>query len=159
MTFAPVNSMVEAQRVVKDPSEVENIREAVRVAERAFRMFSATLREADTEKDMVDALEGYVRRAGGRGTSFPPIVAVGERAALPHAPPTDQPLGEGSKLLVDWGADLLYKSRHDPHPPQPVRHRPDPAEQARAGRVRLRGAATRSCCRPRTRPSRRSGTG
>jgi Xaa-Pro aminopeptidase len=37
-------------------------------------------------------------------------VAVGERGALPHAPPTARPLGEGSKLLVDWGADLLYKS-------------------------------------------------
>ncbi len=37
-------------------------------------------------------------------------MAVGERGALPHAPPTDRQLGEGSKLLVDWGADLLYKS-------------------------------------------------
>jgi Xaa-Pro aminopeptidase len=35
---------------------------------------------------------------------------VGERGALPHAPPTSKPLGDGSKLLVDWGADLLYKS-------------------------------------------------
>ena len=108
--FVPVDGAIEAQRAVKDPGEVERIREAVRVAERGFRMFAATLREADTEKDMVDALEGYVRRAGARGTAFPPIVAVGERGALPHAPPTARPLGEGSKLLVDWGADLLYKS-------------------------------------------------
>jgi Xaa-Pro aminopeptidase len=89
---------------------VERIREAVRVAERGFRMFIATLREADTEKDMVDAIESYVRRAGARCTPFPPIVAVGERGALPHAPPTARQLGDGSKLLVDWGADLLYKS-------------------------------------------------
>lgn len=110
VTFVPVAGAVEAQRAVKDPGEVESIREAVRVAERAFRMFAATLRETDTEKDMADALEGFVRRAGARGTSFPPIVAVGERGALPHAPPTARTLGEGSKLLVDWGADLLYKS-------------------------------------------------
>lgn len=110
LTFTPVLSMVESQRAVKDPSEVEHIREAVRIAERAFRMFTATMRETDTEKDMVDALEAYVRRAGGRATSFPPIVAVGERGALPHAPPTNRLLAEGSKLLVDWGADILYKS-------------------------------------------------
>lgn len=110
VTFVPVEGVIEAQRTIKDPGEVESIREAVRIAERGFRMFVATLREADTEKDMVDALEGYVRRAGGRGTSFPPIVAVGERGALPHAPPTARQLGEGSKLLVDWGADMLYKS-------------------------------------------------
>jgi Xaa-Pro aminopeptidase len=110
LNFVSLENVVETQRMVKDPGEVERIREAVRVAERGFRMFVATLREADTEKDMVDALEGYVRRAGGRCSSFPPIVAVGERGALPHAPPTAKQLGEGSKLLVDWGADLLYKS-------------------------------------------------
>lgn len=110
VTFVPLEGLVETQRMVKDPGEVEKIREAVKVAERGFRMFVATLREADTEKEMVDALEGYVRRAGARGTSFPPIIAVGERGALPHAPPTAKELGDGSKLLVDWGADLGYKS-------------------------------------------------
>ncbi|MBA4065429.1 MAG: aminopeptidase P family protein [Isosphaera sp.] len=110
VTFVPVGGAVEAQRAVKDPGEIERIREAVRVAERAFRMFVATIRESDTEKDMVDAIEGYVRRAGGRGSAFPPVVAVGERGALPHAPPTARPLGDGSKVLVDWGADLGYKS-------------------------------------------------
>jgi len=110
MTFAPINGAVESQRVIKDPSETEKIRDAVRIAERAFKMFTATLRETDTEKDMVDAMECYVRRAGARGTSFPPIVAVGERGALPHAPPTSKTLGDGSKVLIDWGADMLYKS-------------------------------------------------
>jgi Xaa-Pro aminopeptidase len=108
--FVSLDGLVEGQRAIKDPGEVEKIRDAVRAAERGFRMFVATLREADTEKDMVDALEGYVRRAGARSTSFPPVIAVGERGALPHAPPTAKPLGDGSKLLVDWGADLLYKS-------------------------------------------------
>ncbi len=110
LTFAPVRGKVEALRAVKDPSEVEAIRAAVRAAERAFVMFRSMIREADTEKDMADAIEGYVRRAGGRSCAFPPIVAVGERGALPHAPPTNRQLGDGSKLLVDWGADLLYKS-------------------------------------------------
>lgn len=110
LTFAPSPTRVETLRALKDPGEVEQIRHAVRVAERAFNMFRAMLREADTEKDMVDALESYVRRSGARATSFPPIVAVGDRGALPHAPPTDRQLGEGSKLLVDWGADCLYKS-------------------------------------------------
>ena len=108
-TLVPVRGAVEQLRAVKDPSEVEQIRAAVRAAERAFGMFRATLREQDTEKDLVDALEGYIRRSGARGSAFPSIVAVGERGALPHAPPTDRPLGEGSKLLIDWGADLVYK--------------------------------------------------
>ena len=59
VTFVPVNGVVEAQRAVKDPGEIERIREAVRVAERGFRMFTATLHESDSEKDMVDALEAF----------------------------------------------------------------------------------------------------
>jgi Xaa-Pro aminopeptidase len=109
-SFIPMSGTIEAQRVIKDASEIEIIRSAVRVAERAFRMFASTLRQGDCEKEMADAMEGFVRRAGGRGTSFPPIIAVGERGALPHAPPGDKRLEEGSQLLVDWGADLLYKS-------------------------------------------------
>lgn len=109
LTFAPVRGRVEALRALKDPSEVEHVRAAVKAAERAFVMFKSMLREADTEKDMSDAIEAYVRRSGGRGCPFPPIVAVGDRGALPHAPPTDRQLGDASKLLVDWGADLGYK--------------------------------------------------
>jgi Xaa-Pro aminopeptidase len=102
---------VERLRAVKDPSEIEEIREAVRFAERAFAMFRAMLRPEDSEKDLCDALEMYVRRAGGRCTSFPSIVAVGARAALPHAPPTQRRVCEAGLLLVDWGANgRFYKS-------------------------------------------------
>jgi Xaa-Pro aminopeptidase len=102
---------VERLRAVKDPGEVEQIREAVHFAERAFAMFRAMLRLGDREKDLADALEAFVRRAGGSGTSFPSIVAVGDRAALPHAPPTDRRVADADLLLVDWGASgRFYKS-------------------------------------------------
>jgi Xaa-Pro aminopeptidase len=102
---------VERLRAVKDASEVAAIREAIRIAERAFAMFTAMLRSSDSEKGLHDAMEGYVRRAGGRCTSFPTIVAVGARAALPHAPPSDHVVRESPLLLVDWGASgAFYKS-------------------------------------------------
>ena len=102
---------VERLRAVKDETEVVQIREAIAIAERAFAAFRAVLRPQDSEKDMADAMEGLVRRCGGRGTSFPTIVAAGARSALPHAPPTGQAVGEGGVLLVDWGASgRLYKS-------------------------------------------------
>ena len=107
--FVPVNGAVEGLRASKDPGEVEKIKDAIRVAERAYKMFVATIAEPDTEKEMADALEQYVRRCGAKCTAFSPIVAVGERGALPHAIPTSRPLSEGSKLLIDWGADLTYK--------------------------------------------------
>jgi Xaa-Pro aminopeptidase len=102
---------VERLRLVKDEEELSRIRGAIAVAERAFSAFCALLRPQDTEIELCDALEANVRRAGGQGTSFPPIVAVGDRAALPHAPPTDRPVSASEILLVDWGASARgYKS-------------------------------------------------
>jgi Xaa-Pro aminopeptidase len=102
---------VERLRMIKDAGEVSQIREAIHIAERAFAMFRAMLEPECTEKALSDALENYVRRAGGRCTSFPSIVAVGERAALPHAPPTAKRVEEANLLLVDWGAcGRFYKS-------------------------------------------------
>src|SRR5262249_53451312 len=91
---------VERLRAVKDPSELAQIREAIAFAEKAFAMWRTMLRPDEREKDLGDALEFYIRRAGGHGSSFPPIVAVGERAALPHAPPTHKTIEEAALVLV-----------------------------------------------------------
>lgn len=103
---------VEALRAIKDKDEVAAIREAIGFAERAFAMLRAGLRAGETEKDTADALEGYLRRCGATAASFPPIVAVGPRAALPHARPTeDAKIGQADFVLVDWGATgRPYKS-------------------------------------------------
>jgi Xaa-Pro aminopeptidase len=102
---------VESLRVRKDASEIAQIREAIGIAERAFGMFCAMLRPEDCEKESCDNLEMYIRRAGGQCASFPSIVAVGQRAALPHAPPTGRCVSEAGLLLVDWGASgAFYKS-------------------------------------------------
>jgi Xaa-Pro aminopeptidase len=111
ITWQSSRDLVEKLRALKDTSEVTQIREAISIAERAFAAFRALLRAEDSEKVLCDALESYVRRCGGRGTSFPSIVAVGERAALPHAPPTDRIVAGAPMLLVDWGASgRFYKS-------------------------------------------------
>ena len=95
---------VERLRAIKDADEIRQIRLAIELAQRAFAMFRAMLRPQDTEKELADSLEMFVRRVGAAGTSFPPIVAVGERSALPHAPPSAKRVQEASLLLVDWGA-------------------------------------------------------
>ena len=110
-SWKPGPDRVEQLRQVKDASEIGQIRAAIRMAEKAFAMFRAMLRPDDTEKDLVDNLEMYVRRAGAKCTAFPSIVAFGDRASLPHAPPTNRRLGDEMLLLIDWGANgPSYKS-------------------------------------------------
>ncbi len=107
----PTDGLVERLRLIKDKDEVDVIRQAARVAERAFEVLRATVRPDLTEKQVADDLEHQMRLLGAKGASFPPIVAVGPRAALPHARPTSGRLGESPLLLVDWGADVGgYKS-------------------------------------------------
>ena len=103
---------VEALRRTKDEDEIAQIRESVRCAERAFTMVRAGIRIGDSEKDVADALEGFLRRCGATSSSFPPIVAVGLRAALPHARPTKTTrIGDDDFVLIDWGASgEPYKS-------------------------------------------------
>jgi Xaa-Pro aminopeptidase len=109
--WKPGRTRVEQLRAVKDESEIAAIKEAIHIAERAYDVFLGLLRPDDREKDLADAMEGYVRRLGGKGSSFPPIIAAGERAALPHAPPSARTASDGEMLLIDWGASgTFYKS-------------------------------------------------
>jgi Xaa-Pro aminopeptidase len=103
--------LVEKLREVKEETEVGAIREAIRVAEQGFAALRATLRPTDSEKDLGDLLDGYVRRAGGDGMAFPTIIGVGERSALPHANLSARRVESSPFLLVDWGArKRLYHS-------------------------------------------------
>lgn len=110
--WKPGRDRVETLRMVKDDFELGQIQEAAVIAEKAFAAFRALLRPEDREKDLADALDAFIRRCGGQSSSFPPIVAANERAALPHCPPTERTVGIDGLLLVDWGASgpLGYKS-------------------------------------------------
>lgn len=100
-----IDGAVEELRLIKDADEVEEIRRAVRQAEKGFEVLRAELQGTRTEREVAYDLEHSMRRFGAKGASFPPIVAVGARAALPHARPTDELISAADFVLVDWGAD------------------------------------------------------
>ncbi len=103
--LVPKHGLVERLRMIKDGGEIAAIREAVAIAERAFLDLRAWLKPGVTEKVAADFLENALRSQGATAASFTPIVAVGPRAALPHARPTpDTKLGPNDLVLIDWGA-------------------------------------------------------
>ncbi|MEA1952157.1 MAG: Xaa-Pro peptidase family protein [Planctomycetota bacterium] len=97
--------LVEKLREIKDKREIEATRRAIEITERGFAVLRATLRPEKTEKQVADELEYQMRLFGAKSIAFPSIVAVGPRAALPHATPGDSQIGESNHLLVDWGAN------------------------------------------------------
>ena len=110
--WAPLTGRVESLRAIKDRTEVEEIRRAIDQAERAFAMLRAGMALGDSEKELADSLEGFLRKCGATSAAFAPIVAVGPRAALPHASPTAEArVGDADFVLIDWGASAgPYKS-------------------------------------------------
>lgn len=110
--FVPTAGAVEELRQIKDADEIAEIRLAIRQAEKGFEVLRAELRGGLTELEVAHNLEHSMRRFGAKRASFPPIIAVGERAALPHARPTGVLISRDNFVLVDWGADAQsgYKS-------------------------------------------------
>jgi Xaa-Pro aminopeptidase len=104
VTLAATTGLVEQLREVKDREELDEIRRSVQVAQKAFEVVRAQLRPALTEQLIAAELEYQIRQFGGRGCSFAPIVAVGSRAALPHAVPTERRMDDSDFVLIDWGA-------------------------------------------------------
>ncbi len=109
--LVPTTGMVEHLRMIKDRAEIAEIRTAVQLAEKVYGVIRAALQPDQTEQQIAYEIEHLIRQFGGTGCAFPPIVAAGARAALPHAVPTTQMVGECDLLLLDWGATArLYRS-------------------------------------------------
>ncbi|MCA9038711.1 MAG: aminopeptidase P family protein [Planctomycetaceae bacterium] len=104
ISLVPTRGLVEELRQVKDAGEIAELREAIEQAEKGFAVLQASLVPDMTEQEAANELEHTMRRFGAKGASFDTIVAVGTRAALPHARPTSRKLGEAGFVLIDWGA-------------------------------------------------------
>jgi Xaa-Pro aminopeptidase len=98
--------LAETLRIRKDDVEIRRIAEALKIAENAFQDFVRVLRPGMTEKQAAWELEKRLKDAGADSLSFPIIAAFGANSALPHAIPSDRPLGKGEPLLFDWGVKL-----------------------------------------------------
>ncbi len=102
--LVPVEGWVEADRAVKEPAEVERIRAACAVADRALATLLPEIRAGVTEAELAWRLEVLMRTGGAEGLAFDVACLAGPEAALPHGSPGDRPVLEGAVLLFDFGA-------------------------------------------------------
>lgn len=96
--------VVEVVRRVKGDAEIARMRAAARIAVAAHARVLDSLGDEPTEVEIADRFAAVVRELGGDGIAFPTIVAVGERASMPHAAPTERRVRSGELLLMDFGA-------------------------------------------------------
>jgi Xaa-Pro aminopeptidase len=109
--LVPTSGWVEELRLIKDKDEIDRTRRACDLARRCFEVVRAKLTPDMTEQQVSNELEYQARQFGAKRMSFETIVAVGPRAALPHARPTARRIGESDFTLIDWGVNEgLYMS-------------------------------------------------
>jgi Xaa-Pro aminopeptidase len=102
--LVPVLDMIEALRARKDPEELSAMRRAARVADTAIQQVVERGLAGRTEAEIALELEVAMRGLGATAVAYPPIVASGPHAALPHAAPRDVPIEEGMLVVIDAGA-------------------------------------------------------
>jgi Xaa-Pro aminopeptidase len=98
--------IVEAERAVKEPGELEAIRAAAALAGDVYDWLHDFGLVGRTEREVAVALEHQMRLRGASGPSFPSIVASAGHGALPHAEPRNVPIVRDVLVTLDIGARL-----------------------------------------------------
>ncbi len=104
--LVPAAGVVEAERAIKEPGEVETLRAAAALVDDIYAWVLEHGLVGRTERDVAVAVEHEMRVRGASGPSFPSIVASGAHGALPHAQPRDVEIPDGTLVTIDIGARL-----------------------------------------------------
>ena len=94
-------------RMIKDPAEIERLREVARLTGRALEAVVPSIKEGVTQRDIEAELALQGRRLGASGVSFSPAVRFiksgSEPSPDPFTYPEDKPLVPGTCVAFDFG--------------------------------------------------------
>jgi Xaa-Pro aminopeptidase len=99
----PCRGLVEPLRAVKERGELELIEKAAALADAVLEQVAFMAQPGITERRLAWELEKFLRENGSEAIPFEVIVASGLNSALPHAQPTERPLGYGEAVVIDLG--------------------------------------------------------
>ncbi len=91
-------------RIRKSDTEIERMKEAGRIIDRAVMNVFDEIKVGETELYMKQLIANEIIELGGQPTFF--AVQFGERSAMPHARPSRAQLNEGNVVLVDCGCSV-----------------------------------------------------
>jgi Xaa-Pro aminopeptidase len=99
---------VDYLRMIKESSEIENVRKSMQIVERVFKLVKHKLKNTNkkrmlTEIELAKFIESSGLKMGANDLSFPAIVASGANAAIPHHVPSAKKLKAGESIILDFG--------------------------------------------------------
>ncbi len=104
---------VDFQRMIKEPEEISLIGKSMKIVEQVFFQVKRRLRSGwpllvPTEIELAEFIKQTGLKFGAQDISFPPIVASGPNAAIPHHVPSKKKLKPGESVILDFG--FKYKN-------------------------------------------------
>ncbi len=99
----PTQGLVERLRAVKEPAELETLREAAAISDRVFGALAEETFVGRTELDLAWRVRELFREHGSSELSFDTMVAAAENGASPHSDNRDVAIPANTLVIVDAG--------------------------------------------------------
>src|SRR5699024_5166425 len=106
----PISSVLGDIRAVKRPDELEKLKKATEITERAFFEICDFIKPGMSELEVANNLDFILRREGSDLDGRQMTVASGFRSALPHGRPSDKIIEKGDVIILDFGS--VFKGYH-----------------------------------------------
>lgn len=105
-SLVPFKSNVDEIRSIKDENEIEIIKKAVELTDKAFEHILKYLKPGISELEIVAELNYFFLKNAAKGFSFEPIIASGKRSSLPHGVATNKRIEHGDVVTIDFGCNF-----------------------------------------------------
>jgi len=102
--LVPYNEKIHQFRGAKEEWELERMRHAQSIADKAFAEVLTRIKAGMTEKELQAEIVYCLLKNGADGPSFSPIVVSGPNTSLPHGVAGDRIIREGDFVTMDFGA-------------------------------------------------------
>ena len=99
----PYNEKISSFRGVKEDWELENMRRAQAIADKAFAEVLPRIQVGMTELELQAELIYCMYKNGAHGLSFDPIVVSGPNTSMPHGVAGERKIQEGDFITMDFG--------------------------------------------------------
>ena len=106
MAYRPLCGAIERLRQVKDDWEIDRVRQACAISDRAFEQVLPLIHEGMTEQALRIELEHLLLKLGADSIAFPTMIASGKNGSMCHAIPGDQAFRKGDLITMDFGCTV-----------------------------------------------------
>ena len=105
--LVPFNKQIASFRNVKEEWELELMRKAQNISDKAFSEVLPRIKVGMTELELQAELIYCLYKNGATGLAFDPIVVSGPNTSLPHGVAGERVIQEGDFITMDFGASYM----------------------------------------------------